>query len=79
MSTPRRGGTWVPVNWYLTDVGVFFGTIWFRKTSRLSGEMRRRRLFLRFGAVDYFADVWLNGEFLGSHRHSSSANGAGGW
>ncbi|NLO82378.1 MAG: hypothetical protein GX094_04880 [Clostridiales bacterium] len=26
------------------------------------------RILIRFGAVDYYADVWLNGTFLGSHE-----------
>jgi beta-mannosidase len=58
----------LPTNWYLTDVGDFFGTIWFRTTFEVPAEFRGQRLFLRFGAVDYFADVWLNGSYLGSHE-----------
>jgi beta-mannosidase len=58
----------LPTNWYLTDVGDFFGTIWFRSAFRVPSELRGQRLFLRFGAVDYLADVWLNGEYLGSHE-----------
>ena len=58
----------LPTNWYLTDVGDHFGTLWFRRTFRISPELRDQRLFLRFGGVDYVADVWLNGVFLGSHE-----------
>lgn len=58
----------LPTNWYLTEVGDFFGTIWFRREFRVPPELRGQRLFLRFGAVDYLADVWLNGTFLGSHE-----------
>jgi beta-mannosidase len=58
----------LPTNWYLTEVGDFFGTIWFRREFDVPAELREQRLFLRFGAVDYFADVWLNGEYLGSHE-----------
>jgi beta-mannosidase len=58
----------LPTNWYLTEVGDFFGTVWFRKTFRVPPEFRGQRLFLRFGAVDYVADVWLNGVYLGSHE-----------
>ena len=58
----------LPTNWYLTEVGDFFGTIWFRTTFEVPAELRGKRLFLRFGAVDYLADVWLNGPFLGSHE-----------
>jgi beta-mannosidase len=58
----------LPTNWYLTEVGDFFGTIWFRRAFRVPEAMRGRRLFLRFGAVDYLADVWLNGTYLGHHE-----------
>jgi beta-mannosidase len=58
----------LPTNWYLTEVGDFFGTIWFRKDFRVPEAFHGQRLFLRFGAVDYFADVWLNGEYLGHHE-----------
>jgi beta-mannosidase len=58
----------LPTNWYLTEVGDFFGTIWFRRGFRVPDELRGMRLSLRFGAVDYLADVWLNGTYLGSHE-----------
>jgi beta-mannosidase len=58
----------LPTNWYRTEVGDFFGTVWFRISFEVPAELRGQRLFLRFGAVDYFADVWLNGEYLGSHE-----------
>ena len=58
----------LPTNWYLTDVGDYFGAVWFRTDFRVPDELRGERLFLRFGAVDYVADVWLNGEHLGSHE-----------
>ena len=58
----------LPTNWYRTEVGDFFGTIWFRREFRVPEALRGQRLFLRFGAVDYLADVWLNGEYLGHHE-----------
>jgi beta-mannosidase len=58
----------LPTNWYLTEVGDFFGTVWFRTDFRVPAELRGKRLFLRFGAVDYLADVWLNGVYLGAHE-----------
>jgi beta-mannosidase len=59
---------WLPTNWYLTEVGDFFGTIWFWREFPVPEDLRGQRLFLRFGAVDYLADVWLNGTYLGSHE-----------
>jgi len=58
----------LPANWYRTEVGDFFGTIWFRRTFEVPADLRDQRLFLRFGAVDYRADVWLNGRYIGSHE-----------
>ena len=58
----------LPTNWYLTEVGDFFGTVWFRRTFEVPATFWSERLFLRFGAVDYLADVWLNGVYLGSHE-----------
>jgi beta-mannosidase len=58
----------LPTNWYRTEVGDFFGTIWFRRSFRVPAPFRGQRVFLRFGAVDYLADVWLNGTYLGHHE-----------
>lgn len=40
--------------------------VWYEREFTLPDEMTARRL-LHFGAVDYYADVWLNGQFLGGH------------
>jgi len=58
----------LPTNWYLAEVGDFFGTIWFRRSFRVPEAFGAQRIFLRFGAVDYVADVWLNGTYLGHHE-----------
>lgn len=45
--------------------------VWYRRTWRISdvgGYDRDRRLLLHFGAVDYAADVWLNGRLVGHHE-----------
>jgi len=45
--------------------------VWYRRTFRLSdvgGFARDRRLLLHFGAVDYAADVWLNGRLVDRHE-----------
>ena len=52
--------------------------VWYRRTFRLgdvAGYRQGRRLILHFGAVDYDARVWVNGQFVGGHRggHSSFA------
>ncbi len=42
--------------------------VWYRRQIQVPAQLRGRRLLLRFGAVDYQARVWLNGQFLGEHR-----------
>ncbi|ERJ04896.1 beta-glucuronidase protein [Halorhabdus tiamatea SARL4B] len=44
------------------------GWVWFARTFENPLEADDDRAFLRFGAVNYKADVWLNGEKLGSHE-----------
>lgn len=58
----------LPTNWYLTEVGDYFGTLWFKRSFTVPAEMKDKKLFIRFAGVDYYADVWLNGKFLGSHE-----------
>jgi len=70
---PETGrGDWgqmsIPANWYKTEVGDYHGVIWFAREFDLPDTMKGRQLTLRFGAVDYIADVWLNGEYLGRHE-----------
>ena len=43
------------------------GTVWYKKTFNYSRKTDKR-LFLHFGAVNYLADVYLNGKKLGSHE-----------
>ena len=59
----------VPGDWNTQSDQLFFyeGTVWYKK----SFAYQRRpntRLFLYFGAANYFADVYLNGEKVGQHE-----------
>lgn len=43
--------------------------IWYKKIFNLPVNFSlKNNIFLNFGAVDFLAKVWLNGNFLGSHR-----------
>ncbi len=42
--------------------------VWYRRTFRVAPEDRRGRLLLHFGAVDYAADVWVNGQLVVRHQ-----------
>ena len=63
----------VPGDWNTQDDRLFLyeGTVWYRRLfddSRTDADrVAGRRLFLRFGAANYHARVWLNGEKLGEH------------
>jgi beta-glucuronidase len=59
----------VPGDWNTQSDQLFFyeGTVWYKK----SFDYQRRpnsRLFVYFGAANYLADVYLNGEKLGQHE-----------
>ncbi len=58
----------IPNNWYLTEVGDYFGAVWFQTSFQTPDHLRGKRLTLRFQAVDYYADVWLNDHYLGRHE-----------
>lgn len=63
------GSLQVPGDWNTQSDQLFFyeGTIWYKK----SFDYQRRpntRLFVYFGAANYFADVYLNGEKIGQHE-----------
>ena len=59
----------VPGDWNTQSDQLFFyeGTVWYKK----SFDYQRKpdtRLFVYFGAANYFADVYLNGEKIGQHE-----------
>ena len=65
----KSGSLKVPGDWNTQSDQLFFyeGTVWYKK----SFDYQRRentRLFVYFGAANYFADVYLNGEKLGQHE-----------
>lgn len=42
--------------------------VWYRRAINLAPEHRRQRLLLHFGAVDYAAAVWVNGQLVAEHE-----------
>lgn len=48
----------------------FHDVVWYRRTTQIPANYRsgNRRVMLNFGAVDYEAIVWVNGERAGDHR-----------
>ncbi len=45
---------------------------WYRITFRMPALWQGRVVTLKFGAANYVADVWLNGEWLGYHEGGST-------
>lgn len=41
--------------------------MWYRRSFMLDKSMKGGRVLLHFNAVDYRADVWLNGNYVGGH------------
>ncbi|MFN8445177.1 MAG: glycoside hydrolase family 2 TIM barrel-domain containing protein [Caldilineaceae bacterium] len=60
----------VPMPWQaqFDDLRHTSGTAWYRRTIQIGGVRGEQRAILHFGAVDYQAIVWLNGEKLGEHE-----------
>ena len=59
----------VPGDWNTQSEQLFFyeGTIWYKKSFAYQRKPNTR-LFVYFGAANYLADVYLNGEKLGQHE-----------
>ncbi len=57
----------IPTNWELTGLHNFSGSIWFTKTFNPKFSSNKLNI-LEFKGVDYFADVWLDNNYLGNHE-----------
>ena len=42
--------------------------MWYRRSFTIPAEMQGRRILLRFGAVDFEAAVYVNGQMVGGHK-----------
>ncbi len=58
----------IPTNWQLAGLKDYAGTTWFKREFSLPRGCDERQIWLRFHGVDYYADVWLNGHYLGHHE-----------
>ena len=57
----------VPANWHLDGID-HSGVAWYRREFDAPATVAPTRAVLQFGGIDYFADVWLNGRYLGAHE-----------
>ncbi|WP_231638758.1 glycoside hydrolase family 2 protein, partial [Paenibacillus sp. JCM 10914] len=61
----------VPFSWASPLSGIERnekGVGWYRRSVKWEPQEDNARIFLRFGAVDYLCDVWVNGTHVGSHQ-----------
>jgi beta-glucuronidase len=60
----------VPGDWNSQDPKFLYyeGTVWYKRSFDFEKPKTRTKLFLYFGAVNYRADVYLNGKKLGAHK-----------
>jgi beta-glucuronidase len=60
----------VPGDWNSQDPKFFYyeGTLWYQRTFDYKKENAANHLYIHFGAVNYKADVYLNGKKLGAHK-----------
>jgi beta-glucuronidase len=65
----RSGQLNVPSDWNTQRESLLFyeGTVWYRQSFDYP-KPAQARLFVHFGAANYQADVYLNGEVLGHHE-----------
>jgi len=57
----------LPANWETYGLHNFNGSVWFVKTIKLHEDVSDLCL-LKYHGSDYFTEVWLNDEFIGSHE-----------
>ncbi len=65
---PAGGTMAIPANWHLSGLKDFHGRVRFRREFVLDPGAHARPTWLCFRGVDYFADVALNGQYLGRHE-----------
>jgi Glycosyl hydrolases family 2, sugar binding domain/Glycosyl hydrolases family 2/Glycosyl hydrolases family 2, TIM barrel domain len=61
----RVGLSW---NAQFEDLRDYMGVAWYRTTLDVPQLGERKRAILRFGAVDYFSEVFINGKSVGTHE-----------
>jgi len=60
----------VPASWndQFEDGRDFLGPAWYQTEFTLPWGWHEKRIMLRFGSVNYLAEVWLNGQPIGTHE-----------
>src|SRR5437879_1414069 len=60
----------VPGSWEQAFPGHegVLGRAWYRCVVEIPKEWKEQVVFLRFGAVNYYCQVWVNGQLAGDHE-----------
>ncbi|MAS33395.1 MAG: beta-glucuronidase [Anaerolineaceae bacterium] len=60
----------VPASWndQLNDLRDYLGVGWYQTTFSVPAGWLGQPIFIRFGSVNYLAEVWLNGTQIGQHE-----------
>lgn len=60
----------VPASWndQFAENRDYLGIAWYQTRFDLPWDLTEKRLFIRFGSVNYLASVWFNGTHLGGHE-----------
>ncbi len=60
----------VPMPWQVADPALrrYAGVVWYRRPFVMPSDWDGASIAIRFGAVDYQATVWVNGQEVGSHE-----------
>src|SRR5690349_11689989 len=61
----RAGLSW---NAQFEDLRDYMGVAWYRTSLDVPRLDKGKRAILRFGAVDYFSEVFINGKSIGTHE-----------
>ncbi|MGD1946808.1 MAG: glycoside hydrolase family 2 protein [Croceivirga sp.] len=65
----------VPGDWNSQKEKLFYyeGSVWYKKSFNIPDYDASKRYYLHFGAVNYRADVYVNGKKLGMHKGGFTA------
>lgn len=60
----------VPGDWNSQKENLYYyeGTLWYKKAFDIENFDATKRYYVHFGAVNYFAEVYVNGKKLGAHK-----------
>ena len=51
----------------------FINQMWYQRSLSIPAEWQGKKILLNFGAVDYFAEIFIDGEFVDNHCGGSSS------